>query len=125
MGYKIQSKLYNLVFEDEFAGLKITTTGLPFGDYLKLASATESTDADAAQAVVDIFVSKLVTWNMQTETGESVPPTAEGMKMLEIDLIMAIIGKWTEAVGGVSRDLGKGSPSGGTFQEESLGMELA
>jgi hypothetical protein len=128
MGFRLQQKIYNLVFENELAGLNIQATGLPVGAYLKLSMAfgkDNDVSLEAAEEAFKIFASCVLSWNLEDDQGNPIPPTVEGLTAIDITTAMNIIAAWVNAVVGVSPELGKGSPSGATFPEGQLPVEVA
>lgn len=128
MGFRIQEKIYNLIFENELAGLNIQATGLPVGAYLKLTSAFKDdndVNIEAIESAFETFASCILAWNLENDRGEAIPPTVQGLHALPLPVAMSIIGEWVNAIGGVSPELGKDSVSGATFPEGQLPVEVA
>lgn len=126
MGFSRNPRVYNLVFQGEFEGLNVQVAGLPVGDFLtlsKLFEDAESGSMTSVERVFQIFGVKLRGWNLEDENGKPVPATVEGMKSQELDLVLAVISHWVEAMSGVDVELGKGSRSGVISPELELPME--
>lgn len=136
MGYRREAIQYKLVFDDpSMEGLEVTTKSVSSGRLLKLMKLADlagsagkkrqftADDARAVESLFNGFASALVSWNLEDEKGEPVPPTLEGVQEQDFDFVLSIIMSWIEAVAGVSSDLGKDSSSGVSFPEGSLPMD--
>lgn len=122
MGYKRNPKVYNLVFGDdtEYAGLEVQVRTLTMGQLLRVW-AKEGSDGTST---FDLFVERLVGWNLEDEQGVPVPVAREAVEAEDDDLINAIIKKWTTAVFGVSAPLESDSGSGATSPVEEMLTEI-
>jgi hypothetical protein len=117
--------LYKLVFEGR-DGLEVTVEGLNTGALLDLMDTAELLPSDPAAVKLDTgsraaveklmaaLAGALVSWNVEDRAGQPVPATVEGLKSLNLGLVMDIIGAWIKAQTAVDDDLGKGSGSTGT-----------
>lgn len=131
MGFKVQRRIYRLVFEDpNLAGAIVRAKSIPFGEFLtigRLASEIQDRGTQHAQELMDrmcITVSgALVDWNLEDEDGTPIPCTADGLLSLDPDLAMTIIRAWMDAMGSVPDPLGGPSSGGGNFPEASIPME--
>lgn len=133
MAYRAKSKVRQIVFTDdhEFAGLHMTVRGVSIGKFLRLLSMAEIKSKvpteEELQRLRDFygyFADALVDWDMEDEDGNPVPPTAEGVSSLDFELVTKLVMEYADAIAGVSAPLGESSTSGGTFQEQSLPMEV-
>jgi hypothetical protein len=130
-GYKPQRKLYRLKFADEaFEGLEVTMTSASIGTLMEIqALEVDAKDkenpggVDSFIKMVSIFSKSIVQWNLLDQDDNPLPKTVEGIKTLDTDFVMTIIGAWIEAISAVSDPLGKNSPSGEKSLELSLPME--
>lgn len=125
MGYKRNPKVYNLVFDEstEYPGLEVQVRTLSMGQFLSVL--TGDGGAGAPGRTFDLFVERLVGWNLEDEeTGEPVPVTREAIEDEDDDLINAITKRWAFEVLGVSAPLESGSDSGGISPAESLLTEV-
>lgn len=111
-------------------GLEVTVDSAPIGlltDIMESYSAltAETVDLQAAMpAIVTLlkrFGDVLESWNV-TRRGEPVPPTYDGLRLLDTHFVLAIIGAWLTGTTGTDADLGKDSPSGGNSPEEREAM---
>lgn len=123
MGYRRSPKVYRLQFADEeFAGLEVMVRSMPVGEFLALARLQSTLDQDnpdpgEIEQLFKTFQSKLIGWNLEDERGEKMPATVQSLYAQDLEFVLAMIGAWVEAMGGVSSDLGKDSTSGETFPE--------
>lgn len=149
-GFVTKRKVLRLTFADdtEYAGLEVRARKVPLGTFLELLALADTARVGEGLSAEDLgedeigalkglftgFAEALVSWNLQEpvldaegeETGEvvDVPATAEGLMGQEMDLGMAVVGAWMEAVGGgVAAPLGPTSPGGSPSAEASLPME--
>ncbi len=84
-------------------------------DYDAITAATVDIKV-AAPALVKLlqqFGEVLESWNVERR-GEPVPATYEGLRLLDVTFVMAIIGAWLTGTTGADEELGKDSASGGT-----------
>lgn len=65
------------------------------------------------------FAGVLESWNV-TRKGEPVPATLDGVRSLDMMFVLDIIGAWITGTTSAGDDLGKGSASGMTSQEELI-----
>jgi hypothetical protein len=130
MGYKRESKTYNLVFKDTaMAGLEVLTKSCPTGVFLEMASLVDvelplkKEDEEKVQRLFDRFADRLVSWNLEDDDDQPIPATIEGLYSQDLDFILQIILAWLDAVGGVTAPLGQPSTSGSRSLEEQLPMD--
>lgn len=140
-GYKPKRKVFTLVDFEEHEGLEIVARSANAGQFLEIVSlasrlenlgdtADESKfsaeDIGAIRKLFTLFGKVLKSWNLKDEDDDGktidVPPTAEGLLSQDLDFVLNIISAWIDAVGGVSEDLGKGSPSTATSPAPPLPM---
>jgi hypothetical protein len=62
----------------------------------------------------ELFMDRLVAWNLEDEQGLPVPVTREAVEAEDDDMVQAVIKRWTDAVLGVPAPLESGSTSGET-----------
>ena len=131
MGFLLTPKTYDLKFEGrEYEGLQVSMRGLPLGGYLeiqRIQSLTQESVEDT-EKMFDIFVGCLVSWNLEelTEDGvRTVPTNRDGLKKLDTDFVLTIIGAWLTAMAGVPAPLERNSESGKPSLEASMPMEVS
>src|SRR5690606_18443831 len=136
MSYVRKPKTFKLTFEDpEMKGLVVRAKSVPLGRLLKLMKVADldtdnlkAEDLELIDEILVMFSKSLVSWNLENEDDEGnrvpVPATYEGVQEQDLDFVITIIGAWVEAMAGVSAPLPKRSPSGVTFPEGSLPMDV-
>ena len=130
MGFTPKAKLYRLTFDDpDLEGLAITARSVSTGTYLELtAMAALAVDDMAAMSsstrdLFSAFADAVTEWNLDKEDSTPWPIGLDALLAQDFPFVMAIIGAWMAAIGGVPDPLEPGSTSGATFQEASLPME--
>jgi hypothetical protein len=125
MGFKPQETIYKLTFEKELEGLEVRIKACTVGEFNKLTKAATSGDEDVEESdemATQLFLSKVVSWNIENGDGETLPITREGLETLEMGLISAIIQGWQMAMVNVPDPLHRGSSNGRRSEEASLGL---
>lgn len=131
MGFKAKATILKLKFvDDEYEGLEIRAKSPSMGAFLEIAELADvdvtSADADDVAAVLKLFehfVNSVKDWNLEDDDGEPVPTTVDGLKTLDINFVMDVIGAWMDGVKGMSPGLPPPSESGPPSQEASIPME--
>lgn len=127
MGYKRRPRTFLLSFEDEeYKGLEIEMKGLSVEAFLTLSKVTSDDNQTPEQVgtMFRLFTTGLKSWNMEDEDGKPLPPTYDSVLTLDSDFVMDVLMAWMEGIGGVDKDLGKGSDSGETSPVPLPPMEL-
>lgn len=129
MGY--QRSTLKLLFEDpEFDGLEVKMRRLSMGAMFsvqELADIGEDIKQQVEQFdhLIEIVAGGLISWNLTEGDDETlVAPTKQGLYSQDIDLLMAIVGAWLDAIK-VPRPLPSGSNSGAPSPELFELMEQA
>lgn len=125
MGYKIGTKVYKLVFEDEqFEGLEVRVRSMQLGKFVEFADLIDQGGftKDSVGGIFERFAKVLVSWNAEDDDGP-LPLTAEGLLRLDLTEARAIIEGWRDAVTGVTGPLALPSSDGGPSPEASIPME--
>lgn len=122
MGYKRNPKIYKLTFDEttDYPGLEVQVRTMTMGQLVSVWSGEIGTSA----RTFDLFMDRLVSWNLETEDGQPVPVTREAVEAEDDDMVNAVIKRWTDAVLGVPAPLGGDSSSGGTSAVESVLTEI-
>jgi hypothetical protein len=123
VGYKRNPKIYQLTFDEttDYPGLEVQVRTLTMGQLLSVWTA----EGGAGSArTFELFMDRLVSWNLEDEQGLPVPITREAVEAEDDDLVNAIIKRWTDAVLGVPAPLDAGSNSGGPSVAESTLAEI-
>ena len=100
MGFEIPRRTARIILEDDYEGAEITCAlDVDMGTYFHFQGLIESEDAAHLEKAFREFGDRiLIEWNLE-EDGEPLPATAEGVMQLPPALALAILGKWSEAVG--------------------------
>lgn len=129
MGY-VRDKKYKLIFEDpEFTGLEVVARPLPTGDYLEMVALMDEPaetirdSKDKHHRIYEIFVTALISWNLEKEDGAPVPATVDGLGGQDHEFCLELIRAYMDAVTGVPAPLELRSPSGDPSLEASIPME--
>lgn len=134
MGFTPPRRTYLLDFAGtELDGLEVRTRSVPLGKFLEmgeLAELVEDTEVisaahqrQATTGMLDLFVSALVSWNLQDDDGEDVPTTSAGMASLDPKHVTMMITAWQTAIADVPAPLNQPSTVGERSVEASLPME--
>ncbi len=128
MSYVAQRKIFNLRFET-YPELEVRVSSITLGQMFEVADQADRARAGAGLAEIrgltEVFAAHLASWNVVNELGEAVPLTMDGFSTLDMDLALAMMVAWFEAMTGVDRDLGKGSTSGDTSLVAEIPMTAA
>ncbi|MDH6116915.1 hypothetical protein ABH930_000334 [Kitasatospora sp. GAS204A] len=131
MGFRVKRKAYKLVFQGtEFDGLEATVRSLTTGQLLqleaaRLARAAGGTGSEGAtREMVEFLADALVEWNAENEDdGTPIPATLDGLLSQDLDVAMAIIAAWQQAMNGVAAPLSETSSGGEPSLEASIPMD--
>ncbi|MGW3144832.1 hypothetical protein ACWDG1_09155 [Streptomyces sp. NPDC001177] len=106
-----------------YHGAEARVRGMSFGEW-EAASGLDGGEGDNT-ATTTKFVERLVSWNLDDETGKAIPATPEGMRQADQGLIRAMAEAWIQALVGVhdADPLPESSPSGEPSLVESVPME--
>jgi hypothetical protein len=124
MGYKASPRTINIRFapDHEHHGAEARVRGMTYGEWEGAANPDEDgeTKKDA-----DRLGENLVSWNLEDDHGEAIPPTREGIRAIDTSLLTALTTAWVKALTGVhdADPLPQSSPSGGPSLVESVPME--
>lgn len=123
MGYRKERTLYKLVFPDH-DGLTVRARSVELGKFLAMTELAEKDDTASIRAMIECFAEALHDWNLETEEGEPVPATLEGVLGQELDFVLTIIDVWMDAIGGVDPALKAPLNGGPTSLVASLPMDV-
>jgi len=126
-GYKAKIKNITIRFAEghEYHGVEAITRGMTYGEW-EVAAGLDGGDGDTDGGVsVKRFVDHLVSWNLEDEKDQPIPPTMDAVKTIDKDLIAALNNAWVQSLIGVhdADPLPESSPSGGPSLVESVPME--
>lgn len=131
MGFRPQRTHYRLKFEDPaYAGLEVVTGSASMRSFTQIAkvAALDPTKIDAdSMSQVDVafraFGAVLISWNLESESGQPVPATVEGLYDQELPFVLTLFKSWAEAIASVPGPLPQTSSAGNRALEESMSME--
>lgn len=131
MGFKAKATILKLKFVDEeYEGLEIRAKSPSMGTFLEIAELADvdvtSADAEDVAAVLKLFehfIDSVKDWNLEDDDGVPVPKTVDGLKSLDIDFVMDLVGAWMDGLKGLSPGLPQPSGSGQPSLEASIPME--
>lgn len=129
----VRSKFLKFTFADDAAldGLEIRTKRVSSETIVELMELKElreegSSNREVLERPFEILGDVLVSWNVQEEDDDGnltdVPPGRDAL-LADIPWATKLLGAWMGAITSISRDLGKGSPSGSNSPAPSLPME--
>lgn len=128
MGYRAIRTIYRLKFEDR-EGLEVRMHSMSMEELLSVGDQAETLKQSGAlsgvRELLDMFVSKIKDWNLESEEGEPTPRTMEGLLAHEPSLVLEIVLNWVEAVTQVSGPLGQRLTSGEPSPEASIPMDVS
>ncbi len=122
MAFKRKRKVYKLDFSGtEYDGLEVRVSGLTTGEFLEVVmlGATDK-DSNETEKTIQLLAKHLISWNLEDEDDNPVPPTYEGLKSVDFSMALYISNAWTDAIINVSEETEKKSRSGETFLAESI-----
>jgi hypothetical protein len=133
VGFKRKRSNYKLTFADghELSGLVVVMKSTSVGRLIELQRLGEQAGGadddtappEALEEMVQLLADGIVEWNLEDEHDRPIPPGRDALMDEDPAFLMALIEAWSQAMSGVSDDLGKDSTSGESFPEESLPME--
>ncbi|MCP4960929.1 MAG: hypothetical protein GY925_16890, partial [Actinomycetia bacterium] len=87
MAYVRAARVRHLDFEEgsDFPGLEIRIGGMSVDEYQEVRT---------NQAMIALFVDRLVSWTMIDEDGDPVPATAEGVDSCDVGDVLTLVDIW-------------------------------
>lgn len=129
MGFRPEPKQYRLKFIDDehLAGLEVVMGSVSVGEYNKMMrfGMVLGLNEEAIQAndwIIELFVSRLVSWNLEDEEGKPVPANEEGVLGQERWIIAKVLTAWQMSLVQISDPLVPPSQNGGQSEEKSLNL---
>jgi hypothetical protein len=125
-GYKRKRKTYRLDFSDtEWNGLEVRVKGLTTGEYLQLVqlSATSEEGDSETEAMLKMFASHLISWNLEDDEGDPIGTSFEDIKENDFTMNMSIVRAWTDALASVPEKVEKKFTTGDAALVASIPME--
>ena len=130
MGFVPPTTVYRLQFEGDYAGLEVRMRAsrirLFFDAQDLIGLDPSSMTAEQVERAVEIFqviADHMISWNVETEQGEKVPATLDGLLDQEMPMVGRIFAEWQKAMVDVPGPLLRPSSSGATPDLSSLPME--
>lgn len=133
MGYVRRARRFKLTFEDpEFEGLEVTAQSTSTGAVMHLLDLADMTpeklkDAGVKQEMEElfrIFMDNVRGWNLESEDGEPVPCTYEGLMEQDMDFVLSMALAWLDGVVSVSGPLERKSNAGKPLEAPQIPMEI-
>ena len=124
MGFKIAAaseRRATLVFDGDYTGAEVTVRlNVPMRVFIEARRVAASQDWEPFLAY---FVAEVVRgWNLESEDGQPVPVTSDGLASVPLDFLMRLITEWANQVGSVAAPLVSASSNGRPSVEASLPM---
>lgn len=97
-----------------------------FGVAMQLAETNGSrVDTARYQELLGFFADCLVSWNLEDDDDQPIPPTLEGLRSQDDEFVLLVFDAWVDFVvrGAAKGPLGSSSPDGEQPLEASLPME--
>lgn len=134
MGVVVGATVYDLKLPEgeKYAGVKVRARGLTIGEALEFGEFLDGLAISPVMAPENIerrdktyalFASRVVEWNLESEPGQPLPATGEGMNKLDWTWGRDFIRAWISAVTEVSDPLERPLTSGEPSPEASIPME--
>jgi hypothetical protein len=124
-GFRVSKRTKIVEFEpdSEWHGIEVEVRiSVPFKTLIWMQGVTTGGDQSAIIDTYKMFAEDfLIEWNIQDEDGVPYPATADGIMLVDSDLVNAIVEKWVEAVVNVPTKSSDGLKGGGLSGEELMG----
>ena len=129
MGY--QARTYKLVWPEGHVmhGLEIRMRGMSLAELDRLsafeARGKEVTTGDRVaemRAMAELFSSRLISWNLEDESGESAGTSPDDVAKADLGVVMSAIGAWQKEVTRVPDPLPQSSSDGQRYLGEPIPM---
>jgi hypothetical protein len=126
-GFTPEPVIYNLTFEGtRLDGLKLKIGSVTVREYNRMMGAGAETDAAVVMKnndwVLELFLSRVISWNLTSSAKDPIPSTVEGIQEVERWVINDMMSAWQIALVAVPKSSSPNSSSGETSEEASLGM---
>ena len=94
-GFRVQKRTARLVFSGDYEGAEVVVRlDVPVGVFVEIQDMVANNDQFR---VFEIFGAKVLEeWNVETDEGNPIPATSEGMQSIPLDLANLIIEQWVE-----------------------------
>lgn len=120
-GFQRKPKIIEFPEEHEFHGLVVMARRPNVhaieAVYTVMGADTErSLAAEIGPLIDDVFGPALLSWNYHDEEGVAVPANADGLRQVDVEVLLEILQGWVDAAS-PSAELGKESASGRSSRE--------
>ena len=131
MGFTPEPSILKIVFDEDtpLHGLVIRARACTIGQWNEMLRWGDTSErkttkdtADGNEKISRLLLEHIVEWNLEIPAGHPVPITEEGWNKLDNSWGASIVAAWQYAMVGVPTILPKGSSSGETSAEQSLGL---
>lgn len=127
MGFRVQAKLYKLVFPDDedLNGFEITVRSMSVGEFQKILRLGQVEDrkesVEGNEQLIRMFASKIDSWNLEDDKGKPVKPGFDAVSELDNSMVSKLLAAWTTAALEVPKPPRSESPNGLTPGDLGLG----
>jgi hypothetical protein len=132
MGFRPQPTIYNLTFDGTaLDGLHVRMSCCTIKENAAMLRASvrsgdnagvTAEDLDDNDLILNLFSDHLVSWDLEDLAGQPIPTSRDGVDSQERTIIAQLINAWQIAMVNVPNPSKTESNSGGTSEEESLGL---
>jgi hypothetical protein len=104
MGFRAKRKVIVLQFADDFEGLEVRARSLSMAELLDLGDQIAALESGGLAALSEVrglinqFAEHLQSWNLEDESGASVPMTAEAVLGQDPGMVIEMVLAWAEGV---------------------------
>jgi hypothetical protein len=123
MGFKAGPRTVTVRFGEghPFHGAEARVRLMSFGEWETIAEAEQAGE----QSAMEEFAKRLVSWNLTDEDDQEIPATGEGLRLVDVQLVVALKNAWIQSLNGVhdADPLPQSSPSGEPSPVESIPTE--
>lgn len=123
MGYRKIPTIHTIDDIPGEDGLIVRMQGISFGKVRRVTALLDAEGDGALEEIGKLVVSKMVSWNLEDESGVPIEPSVEALDELDFSLVLKLVNAWLDRMTGVSEELGKGSSSGERFPGQPVTME--
>jgi len=104
-GFRIQKRTARLVFSGEYEGAEVVVRlDVPVGVFISIQDMVANGEQ---MHVFEVFGAKVLEeWNLQTDDGDDIPATSDGMQSIPLQFANVMIEQWVEVCTQPSAPLG-------------------
>lgn len=128
MGYQVPRVVIDIdLAGTPYAGAQVKASSMSFGRLLALGDQPDRLRAGAGlsqvKELVELFVARVSSWNLEDDLGAPVPVTLEHFLDLDFPFATQLILSWLKGMTDIDVELGKGSTSGQPSAPPNFPME--